>query len=1130
MTPTPTDTPTLTPTHTSTPTQTHTSTPTQTPTETPTVTPTPTETLTPTPTLTPTITPTPTPTDTPTPTPTPTPIPESLQFYALIYLEKDPFPEIEIELFRDKAPNTVDNFVDLVRDGFYDGLVFHRVIEGEFVQTGSPDGTEEGGPGYTIQHEFHPDLRHDTPGIVAMSNSGAPPRESNGSQFYITLAPLPERDGLNTDGSPKGCENDAVACHSVFGRVTKGMNFVNAFTEEADWNAIREGDAIRKIEIVTQHLPDSPAAMRPPNCSNGIVVPRPQSNTTLVEHCQTLLNIKRTLAGDAKLNWSDEIPMKFWHGIHLNRTGNKLDFLVLYRRGLTGTIPPEIGELVDLQFLALSHNQLSGEIPEEIKMLRNMWGLYVDANQLTGQIPHGLWNLNALEELSLGENDFTGELPPEIANLRRLTYLNLQVTQLSGSIPVELTQLGLLESLNLAHGQFSGNIPPEISKLTNLTELRLNANELTGGIPPEIGSLTKLRTLDLGDNPLQGSIPSEIGDLSDLEELWLHQAQLSGDLPVELMQLRNLRFLVLSENQLTGNIPSEIANLSNLTDLRLFDNRLSGSIPPELGQLTGLTIFALSENQFSGNIPPELGNLTNTWWFWIWGNYFDGCIPETLREFAHGVDTLLYCDDPPIAWAPEMIFEGGIDLAVTYIERLPRYPVYRVTYLEDPTLCPYPFDGPMGSVLCDDAPDIKRNPEPGETVQLIAHVRNFGDSDAGQFDYVWRAEENVLETGTHESLASGGSAEFTIDYVWPDEDENPVVTFEVDTEDQVDEVFEVNNAVHDWIRGHTLGIYFSEEAYESLKLSAEVEGEFQSPEHWFRNNLDRLNELLIEAGVEDRVRSELFFVASERTLDFKHELRWVMDGWWGIWHTEPAYSLDGYLARMEIDGGLLHELLHQLGMIDIYQMLLDIDKVRLPDANRPMHLAGCGLDYWNIDWDCFVFPPEILDIMAHQEIPFIGIHTGGAFLANAGHRRGYYGEYLFDTPENTSLKIIDKNGNALENVELRFYQIEPQEVDGDYLAIVDDVLEFTATTDEAGIAVLPNRGITGILTATGHQLRPNPFGVISVVGDNGIFIIEMESDECTNYEWLTLVELNLAYWDGQTEHAEFTKTLRCPPP
>ena len=94
--------------------------------------------------------------------------------------------------------------------------------------------------------------------------------------------------------------------------------------------------------------------------------------------------------------------------------------------------------------------------------------------------------------------------------------------------------------------------------------------------------------------------------------------------------------------------------------------------------------------------------------------------------------------------------------------------------------------------------------------------------------------------------------------------------------------------------------------------------------------------------------------------------------------------------------------------------------------------------------------------------------------------------------------------------------------------MVDSVSEFEVTSDDFGRAVLPNRGYTGIVTATGHQLRPNPFGVIDVVGMNGLFIIEMEGP-CTNYEWLTIVEVNLAYWNGHTDEAEFTKVLQCPP-
>ena len=90
--------------------------------------------------------------------------------------------------------------------------------------------------------------------------------------------------------------------------------------------------------------------------------------------------------------------------------------------------------------------------------------------------------------------------------------------------------------------------------------------------------------------------------------------------------------------------------------------------------------------------------------------------------------------------------------------------------------------------------------------------------------------------------------------------------------------------------------------------------------------------------------------------------------------------------------------------------------------------------------------------------------------------------------------------------------------------------EFTVVTDESGSVQLPNRGGTGVRTSTGHLLRSNPFGLIDLVGINGIFIIEMVSDECANYEWLTVVDLNLAYWEGQSEQAEFTKILRCPPP
>ncbi|WP_314628617.1 peptidylprolyl isomerase [uncultured Selenomonas sp.] len=115
----------------------------------------------------------------------------------------------EVELFEDKAPITVKNFTDLAEKGFYDGLIFHRVIDGFMIQGGDPNGTGTGGPGYTIPDEFGEGLKHDSEGVLSMANAGP---NTGGSQFFITLAPTPWLDGH----------------HAIFGKVVKGMDVVRA--------------------------------------------------------------------------------------------------------------------------------------------------------------------------------------------------------------------------------------------------------------------------------------------------------------------------------------------------------------------------------------------------------------------------------------------------------------------------------------------------------------------------------------------------------------------------------------------------------------------------------------------------------------------------------------------------------------------------------------------------------------------------------------------------------------------------------------------------------------------------------------------------------------------------------------
>ena len=113
----------------------------------------------------------------------------------------------EVELFEDKAPITTKNFIDLVEKGFYDGLIFHRVIDGFMIQGGDPSGNGTGGPGYHIPDEFHPELKHSDEGILSMANAGP---NTGGSQFFITLAPTPWLDNH----------------HAVFGKVVEGMDVV----------------------------------------------------------------------------------------------------------------------------------------------------------------------------------------------------------------------------------------------------------------------------------------------------------------------------------------------------------------------------------------------------------------------------------------------------------------------------------------------------------------------------------------------------------------------------------------------------------------------------------------------------------------------------------------------------------------------------------------------------------------------------------------------------------------------------------------------------------------------------------------------------------------------------------------
>jgi len=132
---------------------------------------------------------------------------------------------IKIQLFDDKVPVTAGNFKKLVEDGYYNGIIFHRVIDGFMIQGGDPTGTGMGGPGYAINDEFNPSLTHSKAGILSMANSGP---NTGGSQFFITLAPTPWLDGK----------------HAIFGKVVAGMEVVEEI------GGVETGPGDRPVEPV----------------------------------------------------------------------------------------------------------------------------------------------------------------------------------------------------------------------------------------------------------------------------------------------------------------------------------------------------------------------------------------------------------------------------------------------------------------------------------------------------------------------------------------------------------------------------------------------------------------------------------------------------------------------------------------------------------------------------------------------------------------------------------------------------------------------------------------------------------------------------------------------------------------
>eukprot|EP00752_Nemacystus_decipiens_P005336 g4840.t1 len=361
-------------------------------------------------------------------------------------------------------------------------------------------------------------------------------------------------------------------------------------------------------------------------------------------------------------SWTTHTDLSDWHGVTVNGEG-RVSAIRLHSNNLRGSIPPELGNLRELQSLVLSNNHLTGSIPPELGNIAALQTLRLNRNQLRGHIPPELGKLDALVTFSLRDNQLSGPIPPGLGNLAALMVLNIGGNALSGPIPGKLGDLGKLEQLWLNDNQLIGPIPPDLGKLEALKYLEIGGNRLSGG-PWKKESLGEWRirlqselaeekraeqsgveeraglklesttraTMDRHAllalyNATDG--PDNWGDrtkwntdaaMSDWHgvkvdnegrvlALLLHCNNLRGSIPKELGSLSNLKQLWLEQNQLRGRIPPELGKLEALETLSLAVNFLEGSIPPELGALRKLQTLRLNYNNLTGPIPPELGKL-----------------------------------------------------------------------------------------------------------------------------------------------------------------------------------------------------------------------------------------------------------------------------------------------------------------------------------------------------------------------------------------------------------------------------------------------------------------------------------------------------------------------------------------
>jgi len=505
--------------------------------------------------------------------------------------------------------------------------------------------------------------------------------------------------------------------------------------------------------------------------------------------------------------------------------------------------------------------------------------------------------------------------------------------------------------------------------------------------------------------------------------------------------------------------------------------------------------------------------------------FVEGLLSDSHRLEAAGAETAPSQQAGQGAAGTKATIPEGVDLDVTYIGRTPLYKAYCVEYLYDAP------NQPGRPILCPGTEEDRRWPEPGEIVTFTAHIINKGTETSPAFAYAWYIDGAEEANGTLPALAP--AAETTATFRWPwahglSLDGQQVlgehtVRFTADPANTIAETYESNNHLEDRTDAMSFRISITPEMLEAYNTPVDPRYPF-SAEDWLQKQVAAMNDSFATAlypatpqGAALRVRINTIEVTpSDLGADGGH------DGAWFIRDEVRCVDCGYWDPETDIDWGLVHELSHQVSIIDLYAIGVYAANVFVQAGNGMPANVGFGWQGGGLMGGG--------DISPYTEPNRYSSHTAAGASTYAGYRNGYYGSYLFDIPGQNYLRILDSQGNPAPGVDVVLYQrTGPWDWTG-HMG-VDNLPDISGATDVQGIFPLPNRPANGgTLTANGHILHDNPFGVVDIIGNQGLFLIRLAREDHEEFHWLDITQFNLAYWLGDVISHTFTISSHVPSP